>query len=374
MTPDTVVVYFSRFGTEMYDHEKITLDAVAKTIAQFKHYKFGGCYNGAGRNYDGVFYVPDDSLMPDEALSLGIRSQNDLFGGVVSRPFVKTKAITHQLVNTSAHRPEGWSSVFAEGVRNVVLPGYTAFSGRDARAAAKRLLPLGPIRLKRTLACGGGGQMVVTAMDEVDAFLDDLCGEELAQYGLVLESNLRRVKTLSVGQITVDKITISYHGAQRLVQNNEGRLTYGGSDLICVRGDWDVLDRLPKSAAVRLGVAQARIYNDAMSAYPGFMASRRNYDVGQGIDGKGNRRSGVFEASWRSGGASTAELAALAAFMQNPEARVVEVSAVKKFGRGCEAPQEAIIHYWGDDPRDGPILRYTVVRTSKVSGSGARPV
>ena len=98
--------------------------------------------------------------MPDEAASLGIRSPNDFFGGVVPRPFVKTKAITHQLVSGSADQPSGWSCVFADRVRDVVLPGYTVFSARDARVAAKRLTPHGPIRLKRALACGSRGRLL----------------------------------------------------------------------------------------------------------------------------------------------------------------------------------------------------------------------
>jgi hypothetical protein len=41
------------------------------------------------------------------------------------------------------------------------------------------------------------------------------------------------------------------------------------------------------STEARLGVAQARGYEDAMRKYPGFLASRRNYDVGQRIDNAG---------------------------------------------------------------------------------------
>ena len=91
------------------------------------------------------------------------------------------------------------------------------------------------------------------------------------------------------------------------------------------------------------------------------MASRRNYDVAQGLDGKDRKRSGVLEASWRSGGASTAELAALREFAQDPTLQVVEACAVKLFGSGHEAPRNALVHYRGDDPDDGPITRYTIV-------------
>ena len=136
-----VLVYFSRFCTPMLTHEKAMLDAVARTIAELKQYEFGGCHDKTCRYSNDVFFVPDDTLMPDEASCLGIRSPRYFFGGVVSHPFVKTKAITHQLVSNSADQPVGWSSLFAERVRNVVLPGYTVFSARDAHVAAKRMLP-----------------------------------------------------------------------------------------------------------------------------------------------------------------------------------------------------------------------------------------
>jgi hypothetical protein len=103
-------------------------------------------------NYSGnVFFVPDDTLMLDEALCLGIGSLNDLFGGVVPHPFVKTKSITHRLITSGA---EGWSPVFAQRVRKVVLPGYSVFSAGDARIAAARMLIHGAIRVKEPLGDG----------------------------------------------------------------------------------------------------------------------------------------------------------------------------------------------------------------------------
>ncbi len=370
---EVVVTYLSRLGTPMLAHEEITLTAVAKAIAQIKNSEFAGCYDDAADYSGAVFFVPDDTLMPDEASRLGIRGPNDLFGGVVPYPVAKTKAITHQLANRGADHPEGWSSVFAEKVRDVVLPGYTAFSVRDAQVAAMRMLPRGPIRLKNPLSCGGRGQAVVARIDEMDAFVEKIPADDIAASGVVLEANLREVTTRSIGQVTIGDTTVSYHGTQRVVADNEERSVYGGSDLVCVRGDWDVLNRLPMTAEVRLGIIQARSYEAAMSEYPGFLASRRNHDVGQGVDGAGRWRSGVLEAAWRTGGASTAELAALAAFVHDPALQVVEVSAVKEFGRNREAPRDAVVHFCGDDPQDGPILRYTVV-TRTHAGPLEKPI
>jgi hypothetical protein len=37
-----VLAYLSRLGTPMLTHEKVTLEAVARSIAQIKHYEFAG--------------------------------------------------------------------------------------------------------------------------------------------------------------------------------------------------------------------------------------------------------------------------------------------------------------------------------------------
>src|SRR5260370_10067898 len=120
-----------------------------------------------------------------------------LGGGVVPHLFVKTKAITHGLVGRDAERPPGWSTAFAERVREIVLPGYTVFSSRDAHMAARRMLARGPIRLKKRLSASGKNQTVVGDVNELDAGLEKIGANEMATYGLVLEENLRQVRTLS---------------------------------------------------------------------------------------------------------------------------------------------------------------------------------
>jgi hypothetical protein len=358
---DTVVVYFSRLGAPMYTHEKATLSIVAENIALINGSRYAGVCDLAEHSGGRLFFVPDDTLMLDEAQALGIRSPHQLYGAVAPYPFVKTKAITHRLVSAHAARPYGWSSAFADSVRNAVLPGYTVFSPDDARMAAMQLLPQGSIRVKEPLGDGGHGQTVVAGIVELDALLETFSPEHIASHGLVLETNLRRVTTRSVGQTMIGDRMIAYYGTQRAVTNNRGLSVYGGSHLICVRGGWAELEKLPMEAEARLAVSQARTYDRNADRYSGLLASRRNYDVGQGIDGRGQWRSGVFEASWRSGGASTAELAALMAFAQDSTLQVVEATSVKQFGRQATIPPGAVVHFHGDDPEDGPLVRYTVV-------------
>src|SRR5262245_9319156 len=203
MPNGVVVLYFSRFDKPLQWHHKVVLDAVAKTIAKVKGDDFGGQYD-ARCDYSGpLFFVPADTLLADEASYLGIHCSNDLYGGAVPHPFMKTKAITHGLVDHHAERPLGWSTAFAERVREIVLPGYTAFSNCDARVAATRMLTRGTIRLKKPTSASGKDQTVITTLNELDGVLEEVTSDEMATYGLVLEENLRQVRTLSIGKVAV---------------------------------------------------------------------------------------------------------------------------------------------------------------------------
>jgi Protein of unknown function (DUF3182) len=157
--------------------------------------------------------------------------------------------------------------------------------------------------------------------------------------------------------------------------DNEGRPVYGGSDLVCVRGGWEVLDALPMSPKVRAAVVAARRYDEATEEFHGFTASRRNYDVAQGIGADGWPQSGVLEPSWRVGGASSAELAAFAAFARDPSLEIVGASHVEEYGEGRRAPADAIVKFQGDDPEAGPLLRYTIVKpqNQQLSQKTCRP-
>src|SRR5262249_56755941 len=134
-----------------------------------------------------------------------------------------------------------------------------------------------------------------------------------------------------------------------------------GSELACVRGGWEFLDALPMSAEVRAAVVAARRDDEATREFHDFTASRRNYDVAQGIGADGWPRSGVLEPSWRVGGASSAELAAFAAFARDPSLKIVRASHVEEYGEDHRAPVDAIVEFQGNDPEAGPLLRYTIV-------------
>ncbi|MBP7565238.1 MAG: DUF3182 family protein [Burkholderiaceae bacterium] len=343
------------------EHELMTRLEVVRRLAQLKGLRHS-VENPLATLHAPVYYVPSDTLVGlDRAQALGIHNRDHLFGGVVPQAFVATKAITHPLVEKGARAPEGWGTEFAERVGDAVLKGFTAFALADAQRAGRLLLGDGPVRVKTVRETGGRGQTVVRNADELDACLAGYESAALEQDGVVLEENLTDVITLSVGQVTVAGMVASYHGEQYLTRNREGGLAYGGSRLTVVRGDFNALLALPLADDVRMGVEQAMTYDAAaIACFPGFFASRINYDVVQGIDARGHWRSGVLEQSWRAGGATGAEIAALEAFRSDPQRELVTAACVEVHGP-CELPAGAVVYFQGDDPATGPLTKYTLV-------------
>ena len=204
----------------------------------------------------------------------------------------------------------------------MVLPGYSAFTESDVANAGRLLLRLGCVRLKPAHHLGGLGQKVLTNESDLDAAIAALDKDDLHRHGVVLEQNLEAPVTYSIGEVRLREHRIAYFGTQRTTINNHGHEVYGGTDLTLIRGDIRDLLALDLTHSVRIAVTQALEYDDAIArAFPSFFASRRNYDVVQGRDEQGRRLSGVLEQSWRYGGASAAEVAALKAFAEQSRTR-----------------------------------------------------
>jgi len=357
-SPRVVVVYSCKPNAS--SHERDTQAALAKRLAEIREDEFAGTYDPACRYDKPLYFVPDDTLITSaSAHALGIHGEQDLFGGVVPYPFVATKTITHELPSPGAQAPQGWSDSFAQQVRSVVLPGFSAFSKRDAFDAGMRLLRHGAVRLKKPSGIGGLGQSVVVDEEQLADELESLDMEELRRIGLVLECNLDVKETRSVGQVRIGELVATYCGTQRLTQNNHGKEVYGGSNLVIVRGDFDDLLQLPFGEQVHTAIAQARTYHAAaMRCFAGMFASRCNYDIAQGVDEEGRWHSGVLEQSWRIGGASGAEVAALAAFTDNPQLKVTRASTTEIYGEHADVPPDAVVYYQGIDDKVGRITKY----------------
>jgi hypothetical protein len=355
----TVVTYAA--GESRTEHEIAARVAVAKRLASLKGYDFGGGYDPALQRGAPLYFVPSDTLSGKEAQALGIRGADDLFGGVVPHPFVASKTIVHPLAAHDAQRPHGWSEAFPQRVHAVVLPGFTAFSQRDALRGGARLLEDGPVRVKHGHGIGGKGQAVATQRGALAEALAAIGARDLASCGVVLEPSLEEEATYSVGQVRVDGLCASYCGTQKTTTDNAGQPAYGGSDLLLVRGGFSALLDLQLDTGMHLAIHRALLFDEAAAEYPGLFASRRNYDVLRGRDARGRWHCGVLEQSWRIGGASGPEVAALEAFRADPHLRAVHARATELYGVHAVPPRGAIVHFHGVDPAAGPLVKYTVV-------------
>jgi hypothetical protein len=362
LSRDVVAEYSPRGGGFVDTHERATRAEIAKRLAVLKGFDYVGEYDRSARYPGRLYFVPSDTLVGiDRASELGIKGEHDLFGGVVPYPFVATKAITHPLVEPNALAPEGWSDTFPNKVHGAVLFGFSVFTLAQAQEAGKRLFERGPVRIKPVHATAGHGQTVVSNLNELEAVIAAMDPAVLAGDGLVLEENLTAVTTFSVGQVRVADLIAAYYGSQRLTTDNGGKEVYGGSDLVVLRGEFDVLLQLGLPDDMRIAVEQACAYDAATWLFSGMFASRRNYDVAQGIDALGRWRSGVLEQSWRIGGATGAEIAALEAFRADIRLQAVRTSTFEIYGESEAPPPQATVYFRGVDEQIGLLTKYTLV-------------
>ncbi|MET0550872.1 MAG: DUF3182 family protein [Xanthomonas sp.] len=312
-----------------------------------------------------AFCVPDETLTVAQATQIGVHAAADLLGGVVPHAFVATKAISHPLVDGDAQVPEGWQPELGAALASATLPGYTAFSAADARRAYARLCEGGQVRLKLPHGVGGLGQVLLGDAQTLEAALATLSAQALHRHGVVLERHVHQPTTFSVGETHCAGVTIAYCGTQSLTRDGSGREAYGGSELQVIRGTFDTLLEQTLPPRQRTAVMKARDYDRLVAAaYPGFYASRRNYDVIEGVVPDGSVACGVLEQSWRVGGATPAELAAVAAFQQSPTLQRVVAATVERYGAHPPPPVGAQVYYVGEEPRTGLLTKYRYMRSA----------
>jgi hypothetical protein len=356
---------FLALRADAREHELLTQRAIAERLAALLGCSFEGQLDPAVPAGSMGYLVPNDTITSLElAERLGVRSEQDLFGGVVPVPFMATKTITHPLMRPDAEAPAGWCAAFADRVGDVVLPGRSVFTLADAADAARSLLQDGPVRIKLAHGIGGAGQWIARDEAQLHAGLAALEAGTHVRDGIVVERNLDQVTTYSVGLLQVGSMQASYFGTQQLTRNMHGQQVYGGSSLTVVRGGFDALERVAAADAQRArAVALARAYHEAaLDCFAGMFASRCNYDVVQGLDARGRPLAGVLEQSWRIGGASGAEVAALEAMRSDRSLEVVHASTVEVHGAQPVVPEGATLYYAGVDPHVGRITKYAQVQ------------
>ncbi|AVQ08587.1 TPA: DUF3182 family protein [Xanthomonas vasicola pv. zeae] len=339
-----------------HGHERATHAWVCSEIARLLGVRDAGVA-GDGVIDAGTFHVPDDTLTTAQARGFGIHGADDLLGGIVPHAFLATKVIGHPLINDSAARTEGWNQALAASLIPATLPGFTVFSRQDAIHAFEALSGDGGVRLKLPTGVGGNDQWRVADVMQLTQVLDCLPDTYLATHGAVLERNILQPLTHSVGELCVAGIQVAYYGTQCSVPNLDGTDVYGGSALRVFRGSLEALMATALPPLEQRVVEQACRYDRFITAaYPELQISRRNYDVVSGEDAGHVQVCGVLEQSWRIGGATPAELAAVAAFQQDPALQWVTASTHEIY-QG-EPPADAQVYYRATQSGPGPRYKY----------------
>lgn len=342
-------------GHEAQTHRALVRRIAGLLEADYANDPADDCAQGAE-----CYFVPDRTLVAEEAEALGIRGEADLFGGVVPYAFVATKTISHGLVDAAAVAPDGWSHALGEALGDAVLPGYSVYSRDDLLRAGRVLLAGGPVRVKAAHEAGGNGQRVVANGRELADHAATLTDAVLRRYGAVVERELAEATTYSIGQARIGAHAIAYFGTQRQTVDHRGLAVYGGSDLTVVRGRFDDLLIHPLPDEMQRAIEQVCRYDaEVMRAFPDICATRCNYDVVAGLDRDGRRRSGVLEQSWRIGGASAAEIAAIEALQAEPSRVLVRASTYENYAG--EVPDGAEVHFRGRDGQVGSLVKYSLV-------------
>jgi hypothetical protein len=344
-------------------HVRKTAERLTARIADLLGLPLAKVSEQPGAAGGSVFYVPQQTLVGEDLASrLGIFSEQHLYGGVVSAPFMATKVIGHALVDADAAAPPHWCADFADAVLPTVLRGFSVFSRGDAERAAEQLLAIGPCRFKPALAEGGSHQVEIADLAELGPTLETLDDAVLRAHGAVLEENLKDPVTYSVGRTAIGPMEIAYCGLQFTISRPDGRSAYGGSTLQVVKGRFEQLLATDLDPLRREAVLLAQAYDAAATAYlPRLIASRRNYDVIYGVDAEGRHRWGVLEQSWRLGGASGAEIAALEAFQREPTLLAVRATCREVYGEDPALPPQAEINFQGLDPAVGPMTKFATI-------------
>ena len=252
------------------------------------------------------YYFLPTPITQEQGEKHGIQSADDFYGAMVDHLQHADKGQLHEIVPEADNVPAHYSAEFARAVREVVLPGYTAYSKEDAIKAylkLKKELPDGDkIRLKDPSASDCDRQFVLESEAHLRAILDRIFHPFPFENGLVLEQNLNDVSTTTGGKVRVNGSTYQFIGNQveTSIPNPEGgtKTVYGGGDLLITNGflPQEMLSSNQQELTLRLG----HTYDAYANLAP--HVSRISFDMVSGLDSHGNEVQGITDPTMRVGG------------------------------------------------------------------------
>ena len=353
-TPQVLVTWGCRDAKTC---DGLTHIQLAKQVSRVLGLRYDGRLEDGPRG-SGLFLIPFLTVCADELSDFSYQiEEGNFLGGWVPHPLQATKAITHPLA-TGEPPLAGWSPGFTAAVNDLTLFGFTSFTAAGTTRAGLQLLKEGEVRLKPVYAAGGNDQRVARSEDELIEVVQTLSDRSGQHSGLVVEENLHDAETYGIGRIRLGDMSASYLGIQDLTRNNQGNFVYGGTRMLVARGGFRELLPLLTSKTEEMAVRLAMEFDRLADQHLGLVASRRNYDVIAGRTAAGEMKCAVLEQSWRMGGATGAEIAALQAFAERPGLHHVGAATVERYGDDEMPPEGSTVYFHGVDPKLGPHLKY----------------
>ncbi len=279
---------------------------VAQDMAEILNLPYSGKYYNTKDRYFHALSTPITYL---ESNKLHIRSENDFYGSVFRHPEHSDKAMLHCTMDPGLCVPSFYSRVFAERVKDSVIPGFTAFTEVGAVDAFNKLRNMGhEVRVKLMGKSDGRGQTLINSVEELKTLIKS-SSKEIYFNGIVLEANLygNPDKTGSPTTMTVGRVKLGedfcFYGTQ--VDLYKGGFKYGGCKIDLKRGELCSIDTATLDETTSIAIKNASIVLDAYG-YLNPMISRGAMDVVCGYDAMGNRIIGATDFTGRIGGGTPA--------------------------------------------------------------------
>lgn len=297
---------------------------------------------------DQLYQVPAVTLVRDSVPN-SIGTVEDFYGTLVNHRSQVGKAILHKSVSSNA--PGFYSPDFAHRVRDLVLPGFSAFSKADLIRTFKKheSTQTHSFRLKLPEKSDGHGQYQIRDQEHLDQILKTQSDKVVAEEGLVIEADLHDAQTISVGFAVLGNDTYSFIADQR---NDvaEGRQRYLGAGVIVIRGDMRrLVDATQSGSNHEKAVRTAQVFYDHYSHFDP-VASRLSFDYLTGYDKQREHLSGITDITARLGGTCPALLLSVLELKKNPQATAVKAEVNLNYdpSQSHEFEKDAVLYI--DDP------------------------
>ena len=192
-----IILTFLPTGREIDKYVVERNRALAAYLAKITDRVFGGDLEEVRVLTDREYLFPYRTLSKEEGARFGIISPDQLFGAVIE-PIYAEKSIFHVPLDNPISVPTNFPHEFANSLINqeVVIPGFTAFTHDDILTAYETLTEQGyVVRAKHPIGDSGAKQLVVNSREDLTRYIDRE-EEWLSGYGIILEANLIKLKTL----------------------------------------------------------------------------------------------------------------------------------------------------------------------------------